>query len=78
MPAAAPPVTVSDLAARGPAEAWATGYEQAADGPRPMLCRWDVKSARLGKMKVQFVGADIWILRSRGGDVEVLRRSAGG
>ncbi|NUS80682.1 MAG: hypothetical protein HOV70_31360, partial [Streptomyces sp.] len=26
VPAAAPPVTVSDLAARGPGEAWATGY----------------------------------------------------
>ncbi|MEV7733173.1 hypothetical protein AB0O75_13960 [Streptomyces sp. NPDC088921] len=89
VPAAAPPVTVSDLAARGPAEAWATGYEQAADGPRPMLYRWNGTAwsrdttfpgagepGRLGK--VQFVGAEVWIFHDRAGEGEILRRSAGG
>ncbi|SNX55994.1 hypothetical protein SAMN06272735_0431 [Streptomyces sp. TLI_55] len=89
VPAAAPPVIVSDLAARGPGEAWATGYEQAADGLRPMLYRWDgtawnrdtdfpgaAEPGWLGK--VQFVGEDMWILRNRQGTGELLRRSAGG
>ncbi|MGW1992797.1 hypothetical protein [Embleya sp. NPDC001921] len=89
IPAAAPPVTVSDLAARGPGEAWATGYEQTADGPRPMLYRWDGTAwsrdttfpgagepGWLGK--VQLVGEEVWILRNHAGAGEILRRSAGG
>ncbi|MEU7583462.1 hypothetical protein AB0B50_38465 [Streptomyces sp. NPDC041068] len=89
VPAAAPPVTVSDLAARGPGEAWATGYEHAADGLRPMLYRWDGKAwsrdvtfpgagepGWLGK--VQFVGDEVWIFHNREGAGEILRRSAGG
>jgi hypothetical protein len=89
VPAAVPPVTVSDLAARGPVEAWATGYEQAPDGPRPMLYRWDGTAwsrdttfpgagepGRLGK--VQFAGAETWIFQYRAGAGEILRRSAGG
>ncbi|MFF7768899.1 hypothetical protein ACFZC7_20570 [Streptomyces massasporeus] len=89
VPAATPPVTVFDLAARGPGEAWATGYEQAADGPRPMLYRWDGTAwARdtgfpgagepglLGK--VQFVGEEVWIFHDRRGTGEPLRRSAAG
>ncbi|MEU0900356.1 hypothetical protein [Streptomyces massasporeus] len=89
VPPAAPPVTVSDLAARGPGEAWATGYEQAADGPRPMLYRWDGTAwARktgypgagepglLGR--VQFVGEEVWIFHDRRGTGEILRRSAVG
>lgn len=87
--AAAPPVTVSDLAARGPGEAWATGYEQAADGVRPMLYRWDGAAwsrdttfpgagepGRLGK--VQFVGKEVWIFHNRAGEGEILRWSAEG
>ncbi|MFD9981914.1 hypothetical protein ACFWZJ_16240 [Streptomyces massasporeus] len=89
VPAAAPPMTVSDLAARGPGEAWATGYEQAADGPRPMLYRWDGTAwsrdtgfpgagepGLLGK--VQFVGEEVWIFHDRRGTGEILRRSAAG
>ncbi|MFF0013493.1 hypothetical protein [Streptomyces sp. NPDC005374] len=89
VPSAAPPVTVSDLAARGPGEAWATGYEQAADGLRPMLYRWDGTAwsrdttfpgagepGWLGK--VQFVGAEVWIFHNRAGEGEILRRSARG
>ncbi|GGR97906.1 hypothetical protein GCM10010252_40720 [Streptomyces aureoverticillatus] len=89
VPAAAPPVIVSDLAARGPGEAWATGYEQAADGPRPMLYRWDGTAwsrdttfpgagepGSLGK--VRFVGEEAWIFHSRAGQGEILRRSAAG
>jgi hypothetical protein len=90
VPAAAPPVAVSDLAARGPGEAWATGSEQTADGPRPMVYRWDGTAwgrdttfpgagepGWLGK--VQFVGEEMWILRSNSeGAREILRRSAGG
>ncbi len=89
VPAAAPPMTVSDLAARGPGEAWATGYEHAADGLRPMLYRWDGTAwsrdttfpgagepGRLGK--VQFVGQEVWIFHERVGAGEILRRSAGG
>ncbi|MFD0311660.1 hypothetical protein [Streptomyces sp. NPDC127119] len=88
VPAAAPPVTVTDLAARGPGEAWATGYEQAADGLRPMLYRWDGTAwsrdttfpgagepGWLGK--VQFVGREVWIFHNRDGAGEILRRSAG-
>ncbi|MFG2470438.1 hypothetical protein ACGFXB_33995 [Streptomyces canus] len=89
VPSAAPPVTVSDLAARGPSEAWATGYEQAADGLRPMLYRWngtawsrDTSFPGAGEPgwlgKVQFVGTDVWILHNRAGEGEILRRSAGG
>ncbi|MGW7512762.1 hypothetical protein ACWGJ0_34255 [Streptomyces massasporeus] len=87
--AATPPVIVSDLAARGPGEAWATGYEQAADGPRPMLYQWDGTAwARdtgfpgtgepglLGR--VQFVGEEVWIFHDRRGTGELLRRSAAG
>ncbi|MCZ4516743.1 hypothetical protein O3Q52_53330, partial [Streptomyces sp. ActVer] len=89
VPTAAPPVTVLDLAARGQAEAWATGYEQAADGLRPMLYRWDgaawsrdttfpgtAEPGWLGK--VQFVGEEVWIFHNRAGAGEILRRSAGG
>ncbi|MFH8370585.1 hypothetical protein [Streptomyces sp. NPDC018031] len=89
VPAAAPPVTVSDLAARGPDEAWATGYEQAADGLRPMLHRWDGTAwsrdttfpgagepGWLGK--AQIVGEEVWIFHNRAGEGEILRRSAGG
>jgi hypothetical protein len=89
VPAAAPPVTVSDLAARGPAEAWATGYEQSAMGLRPMLYRWngaawsrDTTFPGAGEPgllgKVQFVGAEVWIFHNRAGEGEILRRSAGG
>ncbi|RNG32504.1 hypothetical protein [Streptomyces botrytidirepellens] len=89
VPAAAAPVTVSDLADRGPGEVWATGYEHAADGPRPMLYRWDGTAwsrdttfpgagepGRLGE--VQFVGEEVWIFHNRAGEGEILRRSAGG
>ncbi|WP_371573431.1 hypothetical protein [Streptomyces sp. NBC_01314] len=89
VPAAAPPVTVSDLAARGPGEAWATGYELATDGMRPTLYRWNGTAwsrdttfpgadepGRLGK--VQFVGNEVWILHIREGAGEILRRSAQG
>ncbi|MEV8313486.1 hypothetical protein AB0Q95_04870 [Streptomyces sp. NPDC059900] len=89
-PATSPPLTVSDLAARGPGEAWATGYEQAADGLRPLLYRWngtawsrDTTFPGAGEPgwlgKVQFVGAEMWILHNnRAGEGEILRRSAGG
>lgn len=89
VPPAAPPVTVSDLAARGPGEAWATGYEHTTDWLRPMLYRWDgtawsrdssfpgaEASGWLGK--VQFVGKETWILHNRDGEGEILRRPAGG
>ncbi|MDC0770881.1 hypothetical protein [Streptomyces sp. HD] len=89
VPAAVPPVTVSDLAARGPGEAWATGYEQAAEGLRPMLYRWDGTAwsrdtafpgaGEVGWLgKVQFVGEEVWIFHNRAGAGEILRRSAGG
>lgn len=82
-------MTVSDLAARGPGEAWATGYEQAADGLRPLLYRWDGTAwsrdttlpgaGELGWLgKVQFVGEEVWIFHNRAGAGEILRRSAGG
>ncbi|MFF7652338.1 hypothetical protein ACFZCY_21350 [Streptomyces sp. NPDC007983] len=89
VPAADPPVFVSDLAARGPGEAWATAYEQAADGLRPMLYRWDGTAwsrdttfpgadepGWLGK--VRFVGDEVWLFHNRAGAGEILRRSAGG
>ncbi|MGW2331123.1 hypothetical protein ACWC5C_35950 [Streptomyces sp. NPDC001700] len=89
VPAAAPPVTVSDLAARGKGEAWATGYEHAADGPRPMLYRWDGTAwsrdttfpgagepGWLGE--VRFVGEEAWIFHGCAGAGEILRRTAGG
>ncbi|MGW7516538.1 hypothetical protein ACWGJ2_13185 [Streptomyces sp. NPDC054796] len=88
-PAAFSPVTVSDLAARGPREAWATGYEHAPDGVRPMLYRWNGTawnrdttfpgasgSGWLGK--AQIVGDEVWIFSNRAGEGEILRRSAGG
>ncbi|MBD9722330.1 hypothetical protein IHE70_03545 [Streptomyces sp. ID-01-6.2a] len=88
VPAAAPPVTVADLAARGPGEAWATGSEHTADGPRPVLYRWDGTAwsrdttfpgadapGRLGK--VRFVDDEVWIFHERDGAGEILRRSAG-
>ncbi|MGW0840543.1 hypothetical protein ACWD26_10320 [Streptomyces sp. NPDC002787] len=89
VPAAAPPVTVSDLATRGRGEAWATGYEHAADGVRPMLYRWDGTAWSrdttfpgaddLGWLgKVRFVGEEAWIFHNRAGVGEILRRSAGG
>ncbi|MFF7446544.1 MULTISPECIES: hypothetical protein [unclassified Streptomyces] len=88
-PAAATPLTVADLAARGPAEAWATGYEHAADGLRPMLYRWDgtAWSRDTGfpgagepgwLRKVQFVGEEVWIFQNRMGAGDILRRSATG
>ncbi|KND42948.1 hypothetical protein [Streptomyces stelliscabiei] len=90
VPAAAPPVTVTDLAARGPGEAWATGHETAADGLRPVLYRWngttwsrDTTFPGAGEPgglgKVQFVGQEVWIFRRQSaGEAEILRRSAGG
>lgn len=89
VPAAVPPVTVSDLAARGPGEAWATGYEHAADGLRPMSYWWDGTawsrdttfpgSGEPGWLgKVQFVGEETWIFHNRAGAGEILRRSAEG
>ncbi|MGW1671354.1 hypothetical protein [Streptomyces sp. NPDC002324] len=89
VPAAAPPVTVTDLAARGPGEAWATGHETAADGLRPVLYRWngttwsrDTTFPGAGEPgglgKVQFVGQEVWIFRQSAGEAEILRRSAGG
>lgn len=89
VPAAAPPVTVSDLAARGSGEAWATGYEHAADGLRPLVYRWDGtawsrdtgfpgagEAGGLGK--VEFVGEEMWTLHNRSGSGAILRRTAGG
>ncbi|MFJ5264805.1 hypothetical protein ACIQAC_30525 [Streptomyces sp. NPDC088387] len=89
VPPATPPMAVSDLAARGSREAWATGNEQTTDGMRPMLYRWDGTAwsrdttfpgadepGRLGK--VQFVGDEVWIFHNRGGSGEILRRSAQG
>ncbi|MEU1146814.1 hypothetical protein ACFYO9_30160 [Streptomyces sp. NPDC005863] len=89
VPAAAPPVTVSDLAARDPAEAWATGYEHTADGLLPMLYRWngtawsrDTTFPGAGEPgwlgRVQFVGDQMWVLHNHAGEGEILRRSAGG
>lgn len=89
VPAAAPPVTVSDLAARGPREAWATGSERAADGPRPVLYRWDGTAwsrdttfpgaDEPGTLReVRFVGEEMWTLHVRAGEGEILRRSAAG
>ncbi|CAM5358385.1 putative protein OS=Streptomyces alboniger OX=132473 GN=CP975_31490 PE=4 SV=1 [Streptomyces alboniger] len=90
VPAAVPPVTVSDIAARGPGEAWATGHEHTPDGLRPMLYRWDGAAwsrdttfpgaGELGRFgPVQLVGEEMWILHiDREGAGEILRRSAGG
>ncbi|WP_030781378.1 hypothetical protein [Streptomyces sp. NRRL S-920] len=88
-PVTAPTVTVKDLAARGPSEAWASGYEHTPDGLRPMLYRWDGTAwsrdttfpgagepGWLGK--VQFVGEEAWIFHNRAGEGEILRRSADG
>jgi hypothetical protein len=88
VPAAAPPVTVTDLGARGRGEAWATGYERAADGLRPMLYRWNGTAwsrdttfpgadepGWLGE--VELVGDEVWIFHNRQGAGEILRRSAG-
>ncbi|MEV7784326.1 hypothetical protein AB0O72_02860 [Streptomyces sp. NPDC088106] len=89
VPAAAPPVYVDDLAARGPGEAWATGSEQAGDERRPLLYRWDgtawsrdttfpgaAGQGRLGR--AQFVGEEVWIFHEHQGAGEILRRSAEG
>ncbi|WP_234381338.1 MULTISPECIES: hypothetical protein [unclassified Streptomyces] len=89
VPPASAPVTVSDLSARGPGEAWASGYEHAADGLRPMLYRWDGTAwtrdttfpgaGELGRLgKVRFVGEEAWILQDRAGAGQILRRSADG
>ncbi|MEV0122158.1 hypothetical protein AB0I16_11540 [Streptomyces sp. NPDC050703] len=89
VPPASALVTVSDLGARGPDEAWASGYEHAADGLRPMLYRWDGTewsrdtafpgAAGLGWLgKVQFVGDEVWILHDHEGTGQILRRSADG
>ncbi|MFJ2774555.1 hypothetical protein [Streptomyces sp. NPDC087300] len=88
-PTAVSPVTVADLASRGRRDAWATGYEQAADGLRPFLYRWDGTAwsrdttfpgsgdpGWLGK--VRFVGDEVWIFHNRAGEGEILRRSASG
>ncbi|OXS37058.1 hypothetical protein [Streptomyces sp. XY006] len=88
-PAAVSPVTVSGLAARGPDEAWASGYEHAADGLRPMLYRWDGAAwSRETSFPgagdpgwfgtAQFAGEEVWFLRDRAGMRELLRRSAAG
>ncbi|MFF9896337.1 hypothetical protein [Streptomyces longispororuber] len=90
VPAAAAPMYLSDLAARGPREAWATVHESAADGLRAALYRWDGTAwsrdttfpgaddpGWLGK--VQFVGEEVWIFhRTPQGTGEILRRSADG
>ncbi|WP_422125988.1 hypothetical protein [Streptomyces alfalfae] len=89
VPPASALVTVSDLSARGPDEAWASGYEHAADGLRPMLYRWDGTAwtrdttfpgaGELGRLgKAQFVGEEAWILQDRAGAGQILRRSADG
>ncbi|NGN65548.1 hypothetical protein G5C51_16790 [Streptomyces sp. A7024] len=89
VPPAAPDAWVSDLAARGAGEAWATGSEPTAEGRRPLLYRGDGAAwsrdttfpgadgrGYLGT--VQFVGDEVWILRGLEGPAEILRRSAGG
>ncbi|MCX5205537.1 hypothetical protein OG897_29265 [Streptomyces sp. NBC_00237] len=87
VPAAGPPAYVSDIAARRPGEAWATGSEGTADGQRPLLYRWDGRAwsrdttfpgaDEPGSLrKVQFVGEEVWIFRNRAGAGEILRRSA--
>ncbi|WP_409061273.1 hypothetical protein [Streptomyces sp. SYP-A7185] len=89
VPAAAPPVYVLDLAARGAGEAWATGYEQTAEGQRPLLYRWDGAAwsrdttfpgaGEPGYLnKVQIVGKEVRIFHNRSGEGEILRRSATG
>ncbi|MGA4845327.1 hypothetical protein ACOBQB_03240 [Streptomyces sp. G5(2025)] len=66
------------MAAHGPGEAWATGYEHAADGLRPMLYRWDGGAWSRdtpfpgahepgGLGKVRFVGEEVWIFHHRAG-----------
>ncbi|MFE0103436.1 hypothetical protein [Streptomyces sp. NPDC059009] len=89
VPPASPPVTVKSLAARGPRDVWATGYEGDVGALRPLLYRWDGRAwsrdtgfpgagepGWLGK--VQFVGDEVWIFHNRDGKGEILRRSAGG
>ncbi|MEG8277266.1 hypothetical protein [Streptomyces sp. AHA2] len=90
VPAAAPPVSVSGLAARGPREAWASGFEQhTGGGTRPMLYRWDGTAwsrdttfpgagepGRLGR--VHFAGDETWIFRGREGTGDILRRGSAG
>ncbi|MGW9214115.1 hypothetical protein ACWGR4_45110 [Embleya sp. NPDC055664] len=89
VPAAAPPMSVADLAARGPGDAWATGSENAADGSRPTLYRrhgtaWSRDTSFPGADepgalgRVQFVGDEVWIFHYRVGIAEILRRSAAG
>ncbi|MFH8607994.1 hypothetical protein ACH4D5_10945 [Streptomyces sp. NPDC018029] len=89
-PVTAPTVTVKDLAARGPGDAWASGYEHATDGLRPMLYRWngtawsrDTTFPGAGDPgwlgEVQFVGEEVWIFQNnREGAGQILRRSADG
>ncbi|QDQ09382.1 hypothetical protein [Streptomyces spectabilis] len=89
VPTASPPVTASGIAARGPREAWATAYEQASDGLRPLLYRWDGAAwsrdssfpgaAEPGWLReTQFVGEEMWALHNRAGEGEIVRRSAEG
>ncbi|MEV0257421.1 hypothetical protein AB0H82_24590 [Streptomyces sp. NPDC050732] len=89
VPAAAPPTDVYDLAARGPGEAWAAGYEYTADEMRPLLYRWNGTAwsrdttfpgaGEPGRLsKVQIVGDEVWFFHTDGeGAGEILRRSAG-
>ncbi len=88
VPVTAPEAGVADLAARGPGDAWATGAEQTADGPRPLLLRWDGRAWSRDTTfpgadepgylrKIQFVGDEVWIFRNRGEAGEILRWSAG-
>ncbi|MFI6938618.1 hypothetical protein ACIBI4_05060 [Streptomyces sp. NPDC050418] len=88
-----PPVTsgtasVTDVAARGPDEAWATGGELTDAGWMPFLYRWDGRTwsrdtgfpgvGEPGFMrKVQFIGDEVWIFRTHGDAGEILRWSAG-
>ncbi|MFJ9660536.1 hypothetical protein ACIRPR_21555 [Streptomyces griseoflavus] len=87
VPAAGQQVYVSDLAARGPGEAWATGNEYVDGLMRPVLYRWDGTAwsrdtsfpgaGEFGHLgKVQFVGDEVWILHGREGTAEILRWSA--
>ncbi|GAA2100880.1 hypothetical protein GCM10009801_73670 [Streptomyces albiaxialis] len=89
VPAASPPVSVSDVAARGPDEAWATGSEQTAEGQRPVLYRWDGAAwsretgfpgaGEEGRLReVRFVGDEVWIFHNHAGEGRILRGPAGG
>ncbi|WP_327350985.1 hypothetical protein [Streptomyces sp. NBC_01304] len=90
MPAAGADPWASQIAARGPREAWATGSALAGDGTRlPFLYRWDGTAWSRdttfpgpdvpGWLRdVEFVGDEVWFFRSRDGAGEILRRSAQG